>query len=438
MASLRRRLSERGIRVRLYALLGCAFYLLALGMVSLKDHFDFVVSDGRGYYAYLSSAVIDGDLDFENQINEHWGSEFEPELLEQKTPLGRIANKYPIGLALTLTPSFLLAHIASLGLHGLTSSSSFEPSGYSALYQLFNLAMVLALGVVMMALIDRLLVERFATTTNCTFGGIALYWLGSHYAYYYFAEPMMVHVVSAFWVTCALYLSLPQTKNVASVNPSESDEQAAWPAVLLGLCCAMAVVSRLSNVVLLLPLVLPRLLSSLRLGTLGLIALGASGPILLQMATWKALWGSWLSYSYGSEGFAHWSSPYLWSTLFSSKHGLFFWSPILLFSMWGLAQAWRTGSRERRAVLLRFGLGFGLLWYLNSSWHMWSFGDAFGGRAFIELSALFAFGLAWCLEGLRQAQLWLVLGLIGVSVLYNYVLMALYVMHWIPRWDYLF
>src|SRR5207247_2169648 len=29
---------------------------------------------------------------------------------------------------------------------------------------------------------------------------ITAFWIGSNYAYYYFREPMMIHVVSAFWV----------------------------------------------------------------------------------------------------------------------------------------------------------------------------------------------------------------------------------------------
>lgn len=103
--------------------------------------------------------------------------------------------------------------------------------------------------------------------------------------------------------------------------------------------------------------------------------------------------------------------------------------------------AWREGSAERRRVMLRFAVGFSLLWYLNSSWHMWNFGDAFGGRAFLELSAAFAFGLAWCVDGvthLRAPQRWAVWALIALTVTNSYILMALYIAHRIPRSDYLF
>jgi len=426
-------LSDSHFRRRSYVALSLALYLLALGLVSLKEDFDFVVSDGRGYYAYLSSLVIDGDLDFENQIQNHWGADFTPELLETKTPLGRVANKYSIGLSLTLAPSFLLAHVSTLAMHAIIPSPQFAPDGYSLLYQLFNLAILLGLGTTTLWLIDRMLVEHFATQPRAAFFGVLLYWLGSNYAYYYFREPFMIHLSSAFWVTLVVFLSLES-------KPGRGPT-AASGLVFVGFAAAMAVVCRPTNALLVLPFLIPALFAPRWARRLSLLALGALPPIVLQLVTWKLLWGSWLRYGYDSEGFVYWSSPYLWSTLFSSKQGLFFWSPILLLSVWGLVVAWREGSAERRWLLVRFAVGFVLLWYLNSSWHIWSFGDAFGGRAFLELSALFTFGLAWCVEGaagLTMPRRWAVWGLIALSVAHSYVMMALYIAHRIPRSGYLF
>lgn len=69
------------MRDRTYAAVAVTFFLLALGMAAgkailLGQRFDLVVSDGRFYYAYLPSVVIDGDLDLTNQISEHWGQTF--------------------------------------------------------------------------------------------------------------------------------------------------------------------------------------------------------------------------------------------------------------------------------------------------------------------------------------------------------------------------
>src|SRR6516165_1047233 len=99
-------------RHRCYALIAIAFFVAALASAAgkalwLGQPIDLVVSDGRFYYVYLSSFVIDGDLDFRNQIIEHWGPDFRPEFLEDRTPSGHITNIYPIGLALTILPGFL-------------------------------------------------------------------------------------------------------------------------------------------------------------------------------------------------------------------------------------------------------------------------------------------------------------------------------------------
>ena len=63
-------------------------------------------------------------------------------------------------------------------------------------------------------------------------------------------------------------------------------------------------------------------------------------------------------------------------------------------------------------------------------------GDAFGGRAFVELSGLFAlgFGILWSAPILSRWR-W---GVISATIAFNAVLMALYITRRIPRQDYLF
>ena len=87
---MRLRLESALDRYRLYAGVGVGVVLLALLFISFKPRFNFVVSDGRGYYVYLPSLVIDGDLDFANQIREHWDTDFRPELLQDRTERGYV------------------------------------------------------------------------------------------------------------------------------------------------------------------------------------------------------------------------------------------------------------------------------------------------------------------------------------------------------------
>jgi hypothetical protein len=136
-------------------------------------------------------------------------------------------------------------------------------------------------------------------------------------------------------------------------------------------------------------------------------------PLLLQMWVWHALYGHWIHFSYEGEGF-DWAHPALLQTLFSSRHGLFFWSPLLVAAVVGVVrQRWTA-----------FGLAWLLLWYANSAWHTWWFGDAFGARAFLDLAPIYILGLA---------SLNLPIAFIVLCGVYNWVMMALYITHRIPR-----
>ncbi len=127
--------------------------------------------------------------------------------------------------------------------------------------------------------------------------------------------------------------------------------------------------------------------------------------------------------------------PALWQTLFSFNHGLLLWSPLLLLALAGLLG--RLRERGPDGLLVCALLGMGVLWYCNSAWHMWWFGAAFGARAFVELSGLFALGLAFRIErvwsapgrGRRLGQAAFVLLAIG----YNWALMWLYFKRYIPH-----
>jgi hypothetical protein len=427
-------------RLRLYAVLVAGFFGLAVLVgraagPSEGMRFNLVTSDGRFYYAYLPSLVLDGDLDFTNQIREHWGPEFSPALLETRTARGFVRNKYPIGLALTLLPFFLLAHGAAHALFGLTGSNGFACDGYSPPYQVFCLAGTLALSWLTLALVDRLLVTRFRVRGRSAAAGVCLTAGGTHLAWYCFREPFMVHAVSLFWCTLVIFLT------DRALGEFDARRLSWWALPLLALGTAMAVVCRPTNLFL-----LPFLACVLwRLGATGMVRpalrllpliLAGGLPVLAQLAVWWHTTGHWVAYTYGQEGFV-WSRPALWQTLFSSRHGLLVWSPLLLLALGGVAGRLRRGGPDR--LLVCYLLAFGILWYCNSAWHMWWFGDAFGARAFLELSSLFVLGLALGFDPPRPRP-WRLCqaAFVLLAVGYNWMLMWLYFTNAIPHDTYLF
>ena len=162
-------------------------------------------------------------------------------------------------------------------------------------------------------------------------------------------------------------------------------------------------------------------------------------PVLLQMIVWREMSGQWIHFSYGEERF-YWTHPKLLSTLFSSRHGLFFWSPLLLFSVVGLVLP-GSGLPLLGRFKLCYLVAFAILWYFNSCWWCWWFGDSFGGRAFLELSSMFIIGLTLFFSHISFCDLWqkrVAVATTTVAIIYHFVLMSLYVLRIIPRDDYLF
>lgn len=429
-------------RYRLYIFMASTFFVLALGLMLGRvffagKRFDFLLSDAKGYYAYLPSVVIDGDLDFSNQIRNNGGEKGEA-ILERRTPKGYVKNKYSIGLALTLAPAFLTVHALCLTLHQLIDAALVTPNGYTPAYQILALFWIMTLGLVSMILLDRVIVDHLRLSPRSVALGITIYWAGSHYSYYYFVEPFMVHVVSNFWVVLVTVLARATSQHL------DRDKSLTWPSATLGFAFAMAVLCRPTNLVFLAVVSLP-FLTAMRSRKLRfflrftpLVVLSGAVPILLQLMVWRVMTGELVHYSYEGERFL-WLEPALWQTLFSSKHGLFFWSPLLLFSMVGLFRHLAIRGDSSDLFLVCQAVSAVLLWYVNSCWQTWWFGDAFGGRAFLELSSLFIIGLSLFLEYSRQGgKLRVVTPALVCAVVYNYVLLTLYGFAAIPRGNYLF
>ena len=107
----------------------------------------------------------------------------------------------------------------------------------------------------------------------------------------------------------------------------------------------------------------------------------------------------------------------------------------------GVAWHLRARAATARPLLLCFVASFLLLWYANSCWECWWFGDAFGGRGFLELAGFFSRGLAGAFEAMRRAGPGVrraFAAFVVVALLYHFTLMGLYISHAISRQDYLF
>ena len=426
------KLADQPFRLTVYSGLGLLFFCLSFARSSVIQQGNFIVSDGQGYYLYLPTILIGGNFDFASQVQKHPETTYDFKRDQEKRGLHE--NKYPLGFALTLSPSFLFAHLVSKTIWVLTGWRGVQPDGYSWFYQIFCLIWIMFLGILSLLISERLVRTHFQIDTRIAALAALLYWVGTNYTYYYFREPFMVHVVSSFWVTLSIFAIYR-----LGVQANQIKLQS-WSMMLAVFSTSMALICRPTNiflvsfwVVLLFQVFVNRawrpFASVLPAGLLGVF------PAALQMLYWNYTRGQALYYSYGKEGF-HWLRPSLWLTLFSWRFGIFLGTPLLLLVLLGVY--WRLKYDPSRKDWLLWGFlgAFVLLWYFNSSWYGWWFGDSFGARAFIELSSFYVVGLAFALDFIRRLSsrsqlmyaMWIIL-----CILYNCLTMLFYIVHWIPR-----
>jgi hypothetical protein len=199
--------------------------------------------------------------------------------------------------------------------------------------------------------------------------------------------------------------------------------------VALGFCSALLVITRNISVVY---LVFPAALLIRHLRSwwaAAWLSLGAAGPVAVQMAAWKILFGSWLAYSYGTEwfDFAH---PHVLDVLFSPRHGWFYWHPLLLVGIVGF-----LGWTPRRSVGWPWVASLGAIIFLNAAWPCWWFASSFGNRGFEVGTFLGMLGLAALFSALQTRQFWrrTLACLVSLAVLWNVLLLSLFLSRRIPR-----
>jgi hypothetical protein len=412
-------------RTRVYVALGLFSLFLAITSEMTRPEFRFSVSDARGYYAYLPSVVIDRDLDLSNQFSlDDWREG----PIEQRTPTGLVNGKYPVGVSVSLAPEFLVAHAMATVFYAVTGATAVEPTGYSVIYQLFAVMYVCTLAVATMWLIDRLATAALQIQGSAVGLAVVFYWVGSSYLYYTMRQPLLAHVIGAFWVTAAVVAA------ARALGEWKSGTRAPHWIAIFAASAGMAVITRPTNAVLIV-FVLYLVYSGARANRhYDLLAISAGVvPLLIQMIVWKRMSGSYLYYSYQDEVF-DWRHPALVQTLFSTRHGLFSWTPLLLLSVAGFLQRKALSAPLVRVALLALVS----LWVLNSSWDIWWFGAAFGGRAFVDLALVFVVGLAWQFEkseAMGPRALVRTVATASVCASFSLALMALYIFKVIPTED---
>jgi hypothetical protein len=380
-------------------------------LLSLAAVNPYVRGDGNGYYAWLVSPVIDGDVDFTNQFRRadplFQTLIFEPDgsvRPEARTDNGHVRNQWSVGPAVLWAPWFLVAH-AGVAIARL-AGASIPADGYSWPY-----LWAVSIGTAAYGWLAMWLSVRIAAGLGLTRGiglavlGIAL---GSSLPVYQFFLPFHVHALCAFAV--AAYLAFWMARRARM----DARDWWVWGA-LAGL---MVQVYQLNGILLIVAawqLVLAvrssgasaALLHAMRFTAAGLLA------CLPQIVGKSLLYGSPLRTGYQDEFV--WMAPRLWDTAWSANHGVLLWTPVLILALAGLARL----IRDRRDLVV-LGVVVVAFYIVVACYQNWHGQSSFGNRFFVSLTPVFLVGLAVLADAAVRAGRGRVMGaLLVVLVWWN-------------------
>jgi len=383
--------------------------------------------DTVGYYSWLHSAVIDGDLEVGDEF-AHYGYADE----RAKTVTDLTYNEYAVGSAVLWSPFFLAAH----GLSHLARAlgASVATDGYAPQY-VWAISLGSALyGFAAVLLSYRLCRALFGASVGAF--ATAAVWLSSSLVFYMYSHPAMSHANDAFAYALFLFTWY-------KTRGQRSWRAAALRGAAAGLC---ALVRQVNAALVLFPLGeiafrglvtwrRTRRASAGMRALPGILSFSAAWWLvyLPQVLVWHTVFGRWIvpnPYAGGAGVGFDWLRPHLAGVLFSTNRGLFCWTPLMLLAVLGWGLLWRRDSRLTALLLVNLVL----VLYLVASWGCWSGVASYGQRFFTNMVPAFSLGLAALLTRLRRRVSlgWLATGC-ALFVVWNGLLMARYALGDVPH-----
>ena len=335
--------------------------------------------DGFEYYSIVRSLLFDQDLELANDYSclKSFG----------QYSGGRSVSRVPMGVGLLWSPAIVVTHAGTLVARLL--GSELPADGCSIPY---TSAVTLASFLFAMTAIflSEAAVRRFQGPAIALLVAFGL-WAATPLVYYAVWAPSSSHPSSAF--AAAVFLTL-------WLRNRDKDDLRSW--LVMGAAGGLMSVVRIQDAVLLAVPVVDLLLSR-RPGFLRkAIALG--GPVafafLVQAFVWAGIWGpEFLKHIRQRNAFV--AEFHVMEVLFSSRHGLFVWTPLWLVGALG----WFRLARREARLGLAVWTGFLLLLLVNSGFWDWWSNIAFGQRRFLGLTLLFGLGVGQVLEVLERRPL---------------------------------
>jgi hypothetical protein len=342
-------------------------------------------SDGFYYYSYLRSLAFDRDVDFTNDY-KMLGLGDKAHLFNP-TPTGYAQSAWTIGPAIVWAPFFAAAHPVAKYLNA--GGADVSTNGVSYPYRQAVCVAGLVYGLLGCWFTYRLTAMFF--TRRKAAAATAFTVCGSFMLWYLVKEPSMTHAPSMAGVAGFTWLWLATL---------ERRTLAQW--ALLGAIAGFITLIRWQNALFaIMPAyeAVARLVTAWRAGDRNrlqvTLACGftftacAAIAFIPQMLAWRAIYGSYLAVSpVGPQ--IRWWDPHLMDVLWSSRNGLFSWSPVIYVAAIGLL----IFAATRPQIGVPMLLSVGAMIYFNSSIQDWWGSSGFGGRRFDGTIPIFGLGMA--------------------------------------------
>jgi hypothetical protein len=363
-------------------------FLLTLPLIN-----PWVRGDGVGYYAYARALLIEHRLDFEPDW-QNANTSFRMGRLDSEgqvrateyTVTRHIDNHFSIGPAILWAPFLLTADV--LVRADRLFGGQVAENGFS-----FPYIVAMSLGTAIYGFLAVFLSFRLAKKylpERWAFLSALGIWFASSLPVYMYFNPSWSHAHSAFMVA-VFFWYWERTRGERTWTQ--------WMA-LGAISGLMLDVYYVNGVLLIVPLIeslaeywesirTRQVQDAVRLFLQNIVFVAMIFVIFLPtLVTKKIIYGGYLTFGYQVRWFL--MSPALLKVAFSSEHGLFSWTPILLLAVIGLVLL----RKRDRMLSLCCVAAFAIYLYAIGCYEDWAGISSFGNRFFVSLTPIFVLGLA--------------------------------------------